>query len=404
MPDDSAVLLVDAREEPGDVQESDDRDVKSVTHLNEARSFFRRLDVQDAGEDLRLVGDDADDLAVEAGQRADDVARPALVDLQVVAVVDDLLDDLGHVVRPVAVRRDEVEQDVRAAVGGVRGLHAGRVLAVVLRQQRQEVAHLRDARLLVVVGEVADATRLGVHVRAAQPVLGDLLARHRLDHVRAGDEHLGRLTDHEHEVRQRRAVRRAARAGAEHHTDLRDDAGRPGVALEDAAVAGERRDALLDTGARAVVQGDQRGTGRDGHVHDLVDLRGMGLAQRAAEDPEVVGVDEDRTALHRAPAGDHTVGVRLLGLQAEALGPVPAQLLDLLEGTRVQEQLDPLPGRQLALGMLRRRRLLARAGQRLGTNLVQLGRPPTGVDRLTRCLIQNGHVATLRRTPRKASR
>ncbi len=160
-----------------------------------------------------------------------------------------------------------------------------------------------------------------MHVRAAQAVLGDLLAGHRLDHVRAGDEHLRGLADHEHEVGQGGAVGRAARARAEHHADLRDDAGGLGVALEDAAVAGERRDALLDTGARAVVQGDQRGTGRDGHVHDLVDLRGVGLAQRAAEDPEVVGVDEDRPALHRAPAGDHTVGVRLLGLQAEARWP-----------------------------------------------------------------------------------
>ena len=124
-------------------------------------------------------------------------------------------------------------------------------------------------------------------------------------------------------------VGRAARARAEHHADLRDDAGGPGVALEDAAVPGERGDALLDTGARAVVQRDQRRTGRDGHVHDLVDLRGVGLAQRAAEDPEVVRVDEDRAALDRAPAGDHTVGVRLLRLQAEPGRPVPAQLLDL---------------------------------------------------------------------------
>ena len=139
--------------------------------------------------------------------------------------------------------------------------------------------------------------------------------------------------------------------------------GGPGVALEDAAVAGERGHALLDAGARAVVQRDQRGTGRDGHVHDLVDLRGVGLAQRAAEDPEVVRVDEDRAALHRAPAGDDTVRVRLLGLQAEPGRPVPAQLLDLVERTGVQQKLDPLPGGQLALGVLRRGRLVAGSAQ-----------------------------------------
>ncbi|CAM5586372.1 hypothetical protein SVIOM342S_06126 [Streptomyces violaceorubidus] len=404
MADDAAVLLVDAGQEAGYVQKGDDRDVEGVAHLDEARGLLRCLDVQYAGQALRLVGDDADDLAVQTGQGADDVAGPALVDLQVLAVVDEFLDDLGHVVGAVAVRRDQVEQDVAAAVCGVRGLGAGRVLPVVLRQQGEEVADLGEAGLLVVVGEVAHAGRLGVHVGAAQAVLGDLLAGDRLDHVRARDEHLRGVADHEDEVGEGGAVGRAARARAEHHADLRDDAGRLGVALEDAAVTGERADALLDAGAGAVVQRHQRGTGRDGHVHDLVDLRRVRLAQRTAEDPEVVGVDEDRAALDRAPAGDDTVGVRLLGLQAEAGRPVPAQLLDLAEGTRVEEQLDPLARRQLALGVLRRRGLLARSGQRLRTDLVQLGHSPARVRRLTRRLIQNGHVATLRSRPRNASR
>ncbi len=53
-----------------------------------------------------------------------------------------------------------------------------------------------------------------VHVGAAEPVLGDLLAGDRLDHVRpVMFEHL-RSPDHEHEVRQRRVSRRRSpRAG-----------------------------------------------------------------------------------------------------------------------------------------------------------------------------------------------
>ena len=129
--------------------------------------------------------------------------------------------------------------------------------------------------------------------------------------------------DHEHEVGERRGVGRAARARAEHHGDLRDDPGRRDVALEDAAVAGERGDALLDAGAGAVVEPDHRRARRLGQVHDLVDLRGVGLAQRAAEDPEVVGVDEDRAAVDRAPAGDDAVGVGAVALQAEPGRPVP---------------------------------------------------------------------------------
>ncbi len=46
---------------------------------------------------------------------------------QVVAVVDELLDDLAHVVRAAAVRGDQVEEDVRAAVRRVVGLDGRRV-------------------------------------------------------------------------------------------------------------------------------------------------------------------------------------------------------------------------------------------------------------------------------------
>ncbi len=318
------------------------------------------------------------------------------MDLQELAVVDQLLDHRAHVVGAVAVGRHQVQQRVTGAVGGVLARHRRRVLPVVRGQQGDEVADLFEAGLLVVVGEVAHARGLGVHVGAAQAVLGDLLAGDRAHHVRAGDEHLRGLADHEHEVGQGGAVGRAARARAEHHADLRDDAGRLGVALEDAAVPGQRRDALLDTGAGAVVQGDQRGTGRDGHVHDLVDLRGVRLAQRAAEDPEVVGVDEHGPAVHGAPAGDHTVGVGLLGLQAEPGGPVPPQRLHLPEGTLVQQQLDPLTRGELALGVLRLGRPLAGAAPGLLADGVQLGDPPAGVVRLGGHIFDSGHVSTVR--------
>lgn len=156
--------------------------------------------------------------------------------------------------------------------------------------------------------------------------------------------------------------------------------------------------------AGAVVQRDQRGARRDRHVHDLVNLGGVGLAQRAAEDPEVVCVDEDRAALDRAPAGDDTVGVRLLLLQAEPGRPVPAQLLDLLERIRVQEQLDALTRRELALGVLGLGRPVTRSAPGLLAQHQQFGHPATGVTRLARGFVHNGHVSTLRTRPRKSCR
>ena len=95
--------------------------------------------------------------------------------------------------------------------------------------------------------------------RAAELLERDVLAGHRLHDVGTGDEHVRRLADHEDEVGHRRGVDGAAGARAEDHRDLRDDARRLHVAVEDAAVAGEADDALLDAGAGAVVEADDRG-------------------------------------------------------------------------------------------------------------------------------------------------
>ena len=58
-----------------------------------------------------------DDVAVDAREAADDVHRPQLVDLEEVAVVDDLGDDLLHVVGLVGRVRDEVDDPLAAPVG-----------------------------------------------------------------------------------------------------------------------------------------------------------------------------------------------------------------------------------------------------------------------------------------------
>ncbi|CAM5708975.1 hypothetical protein SGLAM104S_03405 [Streptomyces glaucescens] len=232
----AAVLLVDAGQEAGDVDQGDQGDVEGVAGLHEACGLLGAVDVEDAGEGGGLVGDQAHDLAVQPGQRAHHVAGPGLVDLEVVAVVDDLLDHPAHVVGLLGVGRDQRRQCLGAAVGGVVGPDGGGQFAVVLGEQREQVADVGQAFGLVVVGEAGDAGEGGVHVGAAEAVVGDLLAGDGLDDVRARDEHLGGAAHHEHEVGQRGGVGGAARARAEDDADLRDDAGGAGVAAEDAGL------------------------------------------------------------------------------------------------------------------------------------------------------------------------
>ena len=180
----------------------------------------------------------------------------------------------------------------------------------------------------------------------------DVLAGDRLDDVGTGDEHVGLLVDHDGEVGDRGGVDRAAGARAHDQRDLRDDAGGHHVAVEDVAVEAERDDALLDARAAGVVDADDRAAGLDGQVHDLDDLLAEHLAERSAEDREVLGEHADRPAVDRAVAGDDPVAVGPDLLQPEGRRPVPGQLVHLDERALVEQRLDPLAGGHLALGVL----------------------------------------------------
>ena len=101
-----------------------------------------------------------------------------------------------------------------------------------------------------------------------------------------------------------------------------------------------------------VVEADHRDPGGGGQVHHLVDLLGEDLAERAAEDGEVLAEDADPAPVDGAEAGHDAVGVGPVVLQPHAVGPVPGQHVELLERALVEQVLDALPGGQLALGVL----------------------------------------------------
>ena len=149
-----------------------------------------------------------------------------------------------------------------------------------------------------------------VGVRAAQLLHRDVLAGDGLDHVGAGDEHLAGLVDHDDEVGQRGGVDVPARGGAHDQRDLRDDARREDVVVEDLAVQAERDDALLDARAGAVVDADQRAAGLDREFLDLHDLLAVHLAEAAAEHRDVLAEDAHVAAVDGAVTGDHAVAER----------------------------------------------------------------------------------------------
>jgi len=200
--------------------------------------------------------------------------------------------------------------------------------------------------------KVRHAAGFVVRSCAAELVFGDFFVRDGLDHVGAGDEHVGSFIDHEDEVGDGGRVDRAAGAGAHDRGDLRDDSAVESVAQKNVGVAGERHDAFLNASAAGVVEADEGRTHFGGEIHNLDDFGGIGFGKRSAEDGEILGEDVDQAAFDAAVAGDEAVAVIFLFGHAKIGGAVGDQFVGFFEGAVVEQEVDALAGGELAFFVL----------------------------------------------------
>ena len=371
MLDDAAVFLAGAGKEPGDIDECHERDIEAVAEANEACRLDRGGDVQAAGQYHRLVGDDADGRALHAAEARDDVAGVVRLDLEEVAFVRDLLDQLLHVVGLGRIGRHQAVERRVVAVGRIAGRPRRRPLAVRGRQEIHEPAQLQQGLDVVLEGQVGNAGFRGVGHRPAQFLVGDGLVGHGLHHVRPGDEHVGGVLDHEDIVGHGRRVDRAAGARPHDQRDLRHHARGQHVALEDLGVAGQGGDAFLDAGAAGIVQADHRSADLDRLVHDLADLLGMGLGERAPEDREILAEHEDQPAVDGAVARHHAVAGDPVGGHPEVGAAVLDEQVPFLERALVEQDFQALARGQLTLAVLRVDAPFAAAGARAGAHVLE---------------------------------
>lgn len=170
---------------------------------------------------------------------------------------------------------------------------------------------------------------------------------------------------------QRRRVAGAAGAGPQDHGDLRDGAGRPGIPGEDLAVAGGGVDPLVETASAGVDQADQRAAGLHGQLLHGNDFGRMHLSHGTAQYRKVLGVHIDPPAVDQAVSCRYALPRRLLFVHAQHMAAVLDKGPDFHEGPRVQQQLQPLPGCQLAVGVLLVNGLLAAPQQNPGSSFAQ---------------------------------
>ena len=304
-----------------------------VAGAHEAGRLLRGGRVDHAAEVPGLVGDHADRAAVDAGQRGDHVARPALGHLEHLAAVHERLDHAAHVVD--LARRWWARPRPGRCAATRRGRPDRRSLAGALGEVGEQVAHELDRRAIVLGHELRDAVGR-VHARAAQAGRVHVLAHHLAHHAGPGEEHR-RLLGHHDEVGQGGRVRAAAGRDAADHRDLRHAARQPHVVPEDAAVAGQRGDAVVHPRAAGGDEADHRRGGALGELHHADDRLGVRLAQRAAGEALVLRVAEHRATGDRAAGADHAVARR------HPLGLAPRQHRrpDHVQRAGVAERLEP---------------------------------------------------------------
>ena len=143
--DDAAVFLVNTREESRDVDEGDQGDVEGIAEANEPGGFDACVDVKAAGEDSGLVGDDPNGATVHAGKADKNVARVCPMNLKEVAIIDDLSDEVSHIVRLGGVGGDDGLEGIIATVNRVSGGYVRSVFSVVCGEEAEELADRGDA-------------------------------------------------------------------------------------------------------------------------------------------------------------------------------------------------------------------------------------------------------------------
>jgi len=331
----------------------------------------------------------------EMGERGDRVGRKSGLELEAGTVVDDAAHHLADVVGEAQIRRHQIEQLVAAPVGAVPSGPPRRRLAAVVRDVGQKLLDPRDAVAVVLHQQIGHAGALDVLLGAAQLLQGGVDAHLGTQQLGPGDHHAG-IAGHGHEVADRAQVGVAADAQP-HHRDhdghlaaQRHQIGELGI-----VVGALGADLLLEPGAGALGEDHQ---GEALLLHQSLEAGEFplaDLAHGAAAEGHVVGRHRHPTAVHLAVTHHDAVARGLAGLGVPGQLTLPRQRRQFQKAAGIEQQIDPLPRRQQALGVTARivdplQRPLARGegfqGLRQGLAIAHASISPgtaTGMERCT---------------------
>ena len=142
---------------------------------------------------------------------------------------------------------------------------------------------------------------------AAQVFKRDLFSGYGLYDFRPGDKHIAAVFNHEHIIGHGRRVNSAAGRRPHDGRNLGDHAGSQRIAIKNIAVSAKGIHPFLNTRATGIVHAHKRYAGFESQVHDLGYFLGVHFTQTPGPRGKVLGKCKNRTAIHQAVTGDHTV-------------------------------------------------------------------------------------------------
>mmetsp|Transcript_19798 Transcript_19798/g.41722 ORF Transcript_19798/g.41722 Transcript_19798/m.41722 type:complete len:342 (-) Transcript_19798:292-1317(-) len=213
---DPAVFLPRPREESWHVHKRHEGYVETIAEAYESRGLFGGANVEAPGEHHGIVPDDADGAALHPSEGRDDVFGVFWLDFEHGSVVEDLAEDVLHVVGHVGIVGDQLVQGGGGAlrVVGDGTYREGRCI-VAAGKIIEERSHGAQGHDVVGIGSVGDAgLAAGVDGGASQFFFGDGFVGDGFDDLGTRNEHVGGVVYHEDEVGHGGAVDGSAGTGA----------------------------------------------------------------------------------------------------------------------------------------------------------------------------------------------
>src|ERR1035441_5227185 len=182
MANDASALLLDSGKKARHIHKSDQRNVKCIAKADKARRLIGGIDVQHAGQMIRLAGDNADRAAFEPSEANNNVCGKFRLDFKKFLIIQNALDHIAHIIYSLIIDRNN---PTHLWIGIDRQVisKTGRILKVVGgHETKQTPAKL--SRFLVVLSDQVNHARTHLRVRPAQLLIADDLASNLFDQDR----------------------------------------------------------------------------------------------------------------------------------------------------------------------------------------------------------------------------